>query len=73
MGLGSFSPTFMACSIPGGLLAERWGRRQTILTGLVALSSLLVLASLLSNGSGIQPAVALSHCLLIAIFNIILT
>jgi maltose/moltooligosaccharide transporter len=31
------------------MLAERWGRRRTILTGLVALSVLLVLASFLPN------------------------
>jgi maltose/moltooligosaccharide transporter len=47
--LGFFSVTFVAFSIPGGMLAERWGRRRTILTGLVALSSLLLLASFLPN------------------------
>jgi MFS family permease len=47
--LGFFSLTFIAFSIPGGMLAERWGRRRTILTGLVALSVLLVLASFLPN------------------------
>jgi maltose/moltooligosaccharide transporter len=47
--LGFFSLTFIAFSIPGGMLAERWGRRRTILTGLVALSSLLLLASFLPN------------------------
>jgi len=45
--LGCFSVTFIAFSIPGGMLAERWGRRRTILTGLVALSVLLFLASFL--------------------------
>ena len=47
--LGFFSLTFIAFSIPGGMLAERWGRRRTILAGLVALSALLVLASMLPN------------------------
>jgi maltose/moltooligosaccharide transporter len=47
--LGFFSLTFIAFSIPGGMLADRWGRRRTILTGLVALSALLVLASFLPN------------------------
>jgi maltose/moltooligosaccharide transporter len=47
--LGFFSLTFILFSIPGGMLAERWGRRRTILTGLVALSVLLLLASLLPN------------------------
>jgi maltose/moltooligosaccharide transporter len=47
--LGFFSLTFIAFSIPGGMLAERWGRRRTILTGLVALSVLLVVASFLPN------------------------
>ncbi len=47
--LGFFSVTFIAFSIPGGMLAERWGRRRTILTGLVALSGLLLLASFLPN------------------------
>ena len=47
--LGFFSLTFIAFSIPGGMLAERWGRRRTILTGLVGLSSLLLLASFLPN------------------------
>jgi MFS family permease len=47
--LGFFSLTFIAFSIPGGMLADRWGRRRTILTGLVALSVLLVVASLLPN------------------------
>lgn len=47
--LGFFSLTFIAFSIPGGMLAERWGRRRTILTGLVILSALLILASLLPN------------------------
>jgi MFS family permease len=47
--LGFFSLTFIAFSIPGGMLAERWGRRRTILTGLVALSVLLLLASFLPN------------------------
>lgn len=47
--LGFFSLTFIAFSIPGGMLAERWGRRRTILTGLVGLSVLLILASLLPN------------------------
>jgi len=47
--LGFFSLTFILFSIPGGMLAERWGRRRTILTGLVALSLLLILASLLPN------------------------
>ncbi len=45
--LGFFSLTFILFSIPGGMLAERWGRRRTIITGLVILSALLVLASLL--------------------------
>jgi maltose/moltooligosaccharide transporter len=39
--LGFFSLTFIAFSIPGGMLAERWGRRRTIITGLAALSALL--------------------------------
>jgi maltose/moltooligosaccharide transporter len=43
--LGFFSLTFILFSIPGGMLAERWGRRRTILTGLVALTLLLILAS----------------------------
>jgi maltose/moltooligosaccharide transporter len=47
--LGFFSLTFILFSIPGGILAERWGRRRTILTGLVALSVLLLLASFLPN------------------------
>jgi maltose/moltooligosaccharide transporter len=47
--LGFFSVTFIAFSIPGGMLAERWGRRRTILTGLAALSALLILASFLPN------------------------
>ncbi len=47
--LGFFSLTFIAFSIPGGMLAESWGRRRTILTGLVALSALLILASFLPN------------------------
>jgi len=47
--LGFFSLTFIAFSIPGGILAERWGRRRTILTGLVGLSALLIMASLLPN------------------------
>jgi MFS family permease len=47
--LGFFSVTFIAFSIPGGMLAERWGRRRTILTGLVGLSALLILASFLPN------------------------
>ena len=47
--LGFFSLTFILFSIPGGMLAERWGRRRTILTGLVALTGLLVLASFLPN------------------------
>lgn len=45
--LGCFSLTFIVFSIPGGMLAERWGRRRTILTGLVALTVLLLLASVL--------------------------
>lgn len=45
--LGFFTLTFIAFSIPGGMLAERWGRRRTILTGLVALALLLLLASFL--------------------------
>jgi MFS family permease len=45
--LGFFSLTFIAFSLPGGMLAERWGRRRTILTGLIALSVLLLLASFL--------------------------
>lgn len=47
--LGFFSLTFFLFSIPGGMLAERWGRRRTILTGLVALVALLLLASFLPN------------------------
>jgi MFS family permease len=47
--LGFFSLTFILFSIPGGMLAERWGRRRTILTGLAALTTLLLLASLLPN------------------------
>jgi MFS family permease len=47
--LGFFSLTFIVFSIPGGMLAERWGRRRTILTGLIALTSLLVLASFLPS------------------------
>ena len=43
--LGFFSLTFIASSIPGGMLGERWGRRRTILTGLAGLSALLLLAS----------------------------
>jgi maltose/moltooligosaccharide transporter len=45
--LGFFSLTFILFSIPGGMLAERWGRRRTILIGLVALTVLLLLASVL--------------------------
>ena len=45
--LGFFSLTFIFFSIPGGVLAERWGRRRTILVGLVALTVLLLLASVL--------------------------
>ncbi len=47
--LGFFSLTFIAFSIPGGLLAGRWGRRRTILTGLIALTLLLLAASFLPN------------------------
>jgi MFS family permease len=47
--LGFFSLTFIIFAIPGGMLAERWGRRRTILTGLVALTILLVLASFLPS------------------------
>lgn len=47
--LGFFSLTLFLFSIPGGMLAERWGRRRTILTGLVALTALLLLASFLPN------------------------
>jgi MFS family permease len=47
--LGFFSLTFIAFSIPGGMLAERWGRRRTILMGLVGLSVLLIVASTLPN------------------------
>jgi maltose/moltooligosaccharide transporter len=47
--LGFFSLTFIIFAIPGGMLAERWGRRNTILTGLFALTALLVLASFLPN------------------------
>jgi MFS family permease len=43
--LGFFSLTFILFSIPGGMMAERWGRRRTILTGLIALTLLLILAS----------------------------
>jgi maltose/moltooligosaccharide transporter len=45
--LGFFTVTFIAFSIPGGMLAERWGRRRTILTGLVALALLLFVAAFL--------------------------
>jgi maltose/moltooligosaccharide transporter len=45
--LGFFSLTFIFFSIPGGMLAERWGRRRTILIGLVALTVLLLAASVL--------------------------
>jgi maltose/moltooligosaccharide transporter len=45
--LGFFSLTFILFSIPGGMLAERWGRRRTIIIGLATLSALLILASLL--------------------------
>jgi maltose/moltooligosaccharide transporter len=47
--LGFFSLTFIAFSIPGGMLAERWGRRRTILTGLTGLTVLLLLASFLPS------------------------
>ena len=47
--LGFFTVTFVLFSIPGGMLAERWGRRRTILTGLLALTVLLFLASFLPN------------------------
>jgi maltose/moltooligosaccharide transporter len=47
--LGFFSLTFILFSIPGGMLAERWGRRRTIITGLAALSVLLILAALLPS------------------------
>jgi MFS family permease len=47
--LGFFSLTFILFSIPGGMLAERWGRRRTILAGLAALTALLLLASVLPN------------------------
>jgi len=47
--LGFFSLTFIIFSVPGGMLAERLGRRRTILGGLVALTLLLVLASFLPN------------------------
>jgi maltose/moltooligosaccharide transporter len=47
--LGCFSLTFIFFSIPGGMLAERWGRRRTILVGLVALTVLLLLAFVLPN------------------------
>jgi maltose/moltooligosaccharide transporter len=47
--LGFFSLSFIVFSIPGGMLARRWGRRRTIVTGLVGLSVLLVLASLVPN------------------------
>jgi maltose/moltooligosaccharide transporter len=47
--LGFFSLTFILFSIPGGMAAERWGRRRTILTGLAALTVLLVLAAFLPN------------------------
>jgi maltose/moltooligosaccharide transporter len=47
--LGFFSLTFIAFSIPGGMLAERWGRRRTILVGLSGLSALLILASFVPN------------------------
>jgi MFS family permease len=45
--LGFFTVTFIAFSIPGGMLAERWGRRRTILTGLVALALLLFVMAFL--------------------------
>ena len=51
--LGFFSLTFILFSIPGGMLAERWGRRRTILTGLVALTLLLL--------AGLLPAQRLCH------------
>jgi maltose/moltooligosaccharide transporter len=47
--LGFFSLTFILFSIPGGMLAERWGRRRTIITGLAALSVLLILAAFLPS------------------------
>jgi MFS family permease len=47
--LGFFSLTFILFSIPGGMLAERLGRRRTILIGLSVLSALLILAVLLPN------------------------
>jgi len=47
--LGFFSLTFIIFSVPGGMLAERLGRRRTILGGLVALTLLLVLASFMPN------------------------
>jgi MFS family permease len=47
--LGFFSLTFIIFSIPGGMLAEKWGRRRTILTGLTGLTVLLVLAGLFGN------------------------
>ena len=45
--LGCFSITFIAFSIPGGMLAEHWGRRRTILTGLAIFAVLLLLAAFL--------------------------
>ena len=47
--LGFFSLSFLIFAIPGGMLAERWGRRSTILTGLFALAALLLLASFLPS------------------------
>jgi maltose/moltooligosaccharide transporter len=47
--LGFFSLTFILFSIPGGMAAERWGRRRTIIVGLSALSALLILAIFLPN------------------------
>jgi MFS family permease len=47
--LGFFSVTFLAFSIPGGMLADRWGRRRTIITGLSVFTVLLIAASFLPN------------------------
>ncbi|HNS51713.1 MAG TPA: SLC45 family MFS transporter [Anaerolineae bacterium] len=51
--MGFFSVTFLAFSIPGGMLAERWGRRRTIITGLSVLTVLLVGAFFLPNATAI--------------------
>ncbi len=47
--LGFFSLTFIAASIPAGWLGETWGRRRTILTGLILLTLLLIPLFFLRN------------------------